>query len=56
MIDIHPKKIIKGQGLAEILTEGNNEVIQEGEEKVCATTIELENDEWYSDIVYYLHN
>lgn len=55
-LEIHPKRIIKGQGLAEMLIE-KNEAIQEGEnERVCATTVKLENDEWYYDIIYYLHN
>jgi len=46
------KKNIKRQGLAEMMTESNNEAIKEGEEEqLCATTIELEEDEWYKDIL-----
>ena len=43
--------------MAEMMTESNNKAIKEGEEEqLCATTIELEEDEWYKDIVYYLFN
>ena len=46
-LQIWPKKIIRGQCLAEMLNEGNNKVIQMGEEeKVCMTTVELEEGEW----------
>jgi len=56
-LDICPKKIIRGKGFAEMMTKSNNEAIKEGEEeKLCTTTIELEEDEWYKDIVYYLCN
>jgi hypothetical protein len=40
-----------------MLTESNQEAIQMGEnEKVNVMINELEHDEWYSDIVYYLKN
>jgi ribonuclease HI/transposase InsO family protein len=61
-LEIKPTKIIKGQGLAQMLTESNQEAIQIGEseqansEQVNVITSELEHDEWYSDIVYYLKN
>ena len=61
-LEIKPTKIIKGQGLAQMLTESNQEAIQMGEseqtssEQVNVVTSELEHDEWYSDIVYYLNN
>jgi hypothetical protein len=52
-----PTKIIKGKGLAQMLTESNQESIQMGEsEKINVMIRELENDEWYSDIIYYLKN
>jgi hypothetical protein len=56
-LEIKPTKIIKGQGLAQMLTESNQEAIQMGEsEQVNVMISELEHDEWYSDIVYYLKN
>jgi hypothetical protein len=56
-LEIKPTKIIKGQGLAQMLTEINQEAIQMGEnEQVNVMISELEHDEWYSDIVYYLKN
>jgi hypothetical protein len=40
-----------------MLTESNQEAIQMGEsEQVNVMINELEHDEWYSDIVYYLKN
>jgi hypothetical protein len=54
-LEIKPTKIIKGQGLAQMLTESNQEAIQMGEsEKINVMIGELEHDEWYSDIVYYI--
>jgi hypothetical protein len=54
---VTPTKIIKGQGLALMLTESNQEAIQMGEnEQVNVMISELEHDEWYSDIVHYLKN
>lgn len=56
-LDIVPMKVIKGQGLAEMMTESNSEALREGEEEqLCATTLDLEEDEWYKDIVSYLRN
>jgi hypothetical protein len=56
-LEIKPTKIIKGQGLAQTLTESNQEAIQKSEnEQVNVVVSELEHDEWYSDIVYYLKN
>lgn len=40
-----------------MMTGSNNKAIREGEkEQLCTTTIELEEDEWYTNIVYYLRN
>jgi hypothetical protein len=56
-LEIKPTKIIKGQGLAQMLTESNQEAIQMGEsEQINVVVSELEHDEWYSDIIYYLKN
>jgi hypothetical protein len=56
-LEIKPSKIIKGKGLAKMLTEKNQEVIDMGErEQINVMVREIENDEWYSDIIYYLKN
>jgi hypothetical protein len=56
-LEIKPTKIIKGQGLDQMLTESNQEAIQMGEnEQVNMMINELEHDEWYSNIIYYLKN
>jgi hypothetical protein len=56
-LEIKPSKIIKGQGLAKMLTESNQEAIEMGEkEQINVVVSEIENDEWYSDIIYYLKN
>jgi hypothetical protein len=56
-LEIKPTKIIKGQGLAQMLTESNQVAIQMGEsEKINVMISELEHDKWYSDIIYYLKN
>jgi transposase InsO family protein len=56
-LEIKPTKIIKGQGLAQMLTESNQEAIQMGEsEQINKVVSELEHDEWYSDVIYYLKN
>jgi hypothetical protein len=40
-----------------MLTESNQEAIQMGEsEQINVVVSELEHDEWYSDIIYYLKN
>jgi hypothetical protein len=45
-LEIKPTKIIKGQGLAQMLTESNQEAIQMGEsEQVNVMISELEQDE-----------
>lgn len=56
-LDNCSKKVIKGQILVEMLTESKNKAIKEGEEeKLCTTSTELENDDWYTNILYYLRN
>jgi hypothetical protein len=56
-LEIKPTKIIKGKVLAQMLTESNQEAIQMGEsEQINVVVSELEHDEWYYDIVYYLNN
>jgi hypothetical protein len=56
-LEIKPAKIVKGQGLARMLTERNKQAIQMGEsEQISVVVSEIENDEWYSNIIYYLKN
>jgi hypothetical protein len=56
-LEIKPSKIIKGQGLAKMLTESNQEAIEMGEkEQINVVISEIEDDEWYSNIIYYLKN
>ena len=56
-LEIKPTKIVKGQGLFQMLTESDQETIQLGEsEQINLVVSELEHDEWYSDIIYYLKN
>jgi hypothetical protein len=56
-LDIKPTKIIKGQGLAKMLIESNEEVIQMGEnDQINVIVSELEHDELYVDIIYYWKN
>jgi hypothetical protein len=56
-LEIKPTKIIKGQGLAQMLTESNQEAIQMGEsEQTNVPVNELEHDKWYYDVAYYLNN
>jgi hypothetical protein len=61
-LEIKPTKLIKGQGLAQMLTEGNEQVL----DLVCqnsqpgptmsAELQRLEQNQWYSDIIFFLHN
>jgi hypothetical protein len=56
-LEIKPSKIIKGKGLAKMLTERNQEAIEIGEkEQINIIVSEIENNEWYSDVIYYLKN
>jgi hypothetical protein len=56
-LEIKPTKTVKEQGLAQMLTENNEEPIKMGEnEQVNVVVSEIEHDEWYSDIIYYLKN
>jgi hypothetical protein len=54
-LEIKPTKIIKGKGLEKMMTESNQEAIEVGEnEQVNIIISEIENNEWYSDVIYYL--
>jgi phenylpyruvate tautomerase PptA (4-oxalocrotonate tautomerase family) len=51
-LEIKPSKIIKGQGLAKMLTTSNREAIEMGDkEQINVVVSEIEDDEWYSDII-----
>jgi len=52
-LEIKPSKIINGQGLEKIITEGNQQSIELGK-KEQVNIIKGENDKWYLDIIYYL--
>ena len=61
-LEIKPTKLIKGQGLAQMLTEGNekalgliNQISQTGQD-MFSELRKLEQHEWYSDIIYFLQN
>jgi hypothetical protein len=55
--DIKPTRIIKGKDLANVLTEGYEKALELGEnDQVNDILNELENNEWYSNIIYYLKN
>jgi hypothetical protein len=52
-----PFKIIKCQWLAKMLTESNQEAIEmEEKEQISVVVNEIEDDKWYSNIIYYLNN
>ena len=57
-LEIRPTKLIKGQGLAQMLTEGNEKTLG----LLCFSDLSspelqrLAEHEWYKDIVYYLMN
>ena len=56
-LEIKPIKIVKGQGLAQLLTKkGNNHAINLVEEQESHILRIDENHEWYKDIVYFLRN
>jgi hypothetical protein len=56
-LEIKPIKIVKGQGLAQLLTEKengaqDNQVIENRDDGVIIN--ELEDHEWYRDVIFYL--
>jgi hypothetical protein len=56
-LDIKPTESIKGQGLAKMLTESNEEANKMGKnDQVNVVMSELEHNECYFDIIYYLKN
>jgi hypothetical protein len=56
-LDIKPSNIIKCHGLENMLIESNQESIKMGEkDQINVVVSEIKNDDWYSDIIYYLKN
>jgi hypothetical protein len=56
-LEIKPTKIIRVQVLAKMMTESNQEAIEVVQkEQVNIVVSEIENNEWYSNIIYYLKN
>jgi hypothetical protein len=59
-LEIKPTKLIKGQGLARMLTESNEKYLdmvnQINNEEWHPNLLKLEHVEWYKDIIFYLRN
>jgi len=56
-LEIKTTNIIKGQGMENMMIESNQETIEVGQkEQVNIIVSEIENNEWYSYIIYYLKN
>jgi len=56
-LEIWPTKTVKGQGLAKMLTEGNEKALDIGGlEMVSIVLDEMEHHNWHSNIVNYLKN
>jgi hypothetical protein len=59
-LEIKPTKLIKGQGLAKMLTEGNEKALgmicQNGNPEFSPNILRLEQVEWYAGIIFYLKN
>jgi hypothetical protein len=54
-LEINPTKIIKIQGLEKMMTESNQEAIEVGQnDQFNIIVSDIENNEWYSHIIYYL--
>ena len=54
-----PTKLVRGRGLAQLLAEGNEEVLNLKEDPLLMVSIDAEGIaqcDWYADIVYYLTN
>jgi hypothetical protein len=59
-LEVKPTKLVKGQGLAQMLIEGNEQalgIVCQSSSPVVSTMLQrLEQHDWYSDIVYFLQN
>jgi hypothetical protein len=61
-LEIKPTKLIKGQGLAQMLTEGNEQVLDlvcqnsQSRPALSSELQKLEQHQWYADIIFFLSN
>jgi hypothetical protein len=61
-LEIKPTKLIKGQGLAQMLTNGNEQVLDlvcqnnQTRPALSSKLQKLEQHQWYLDIIYFLSN
>ena len=60
-LEIRPTKLIKGQGLAKLLTQGNEEALgivcqNELSAPVFPPKLQCLDHHWYSDIIFFLQN
>jgi hypothetical protein len=61
-LEIKPTKLIKGQGLAQMLTEGNEQALDlvcqnsQARPALSPELQRLEQHEWYADIIFFLSN
>jgi len=59
-LEIKPTKLVKGQGLAKMLTEGNEKdlgmICQNNVSKYAQNILRLEQVKWYAVIIFYLRN
>ena len=61
-LEIKPTKLIKGQGLAKMLTQGNEKALgiichnSDPEQSVSDKLQRLEQHSWYTDIIFFLRN
>jgi len=61
-LEIKPTKLIKGQGLAQMLTEGNEQVLDlvrqnsQSRRALSSELQKLEQHQWYADIIFFLSN
>jgi hypothetical protein len=59
-LEIKPTKLVKGQDLAKMLTEGNERafdmICHHNNQEISPNLLKLEQVEWYADIIFYLKN
>jgi transposase InsO family protein len=61
-LEIKPTKLIKGQGLAQMLTEGNEQALDlvcqnsQSRPALSSELQKLEQHQWYVDIIFFLSN
>jgi hypothetical protein len=59
-LEIKPTKLVKGQGLTKMLTEGNERALgvicHNNNQEISHNLLKLEQVEWYADIIFYLKN